>query len=189
MVNDVTVQAATVADARGIARVLVDAWQTTYAGLMPAEFLASFDYDQHEAGTRQHLENLPASAAVFVAVNESGGVVGVAHVRESNTGLRDFSDELDAIYVSPSVQRRNVGRRLLQAVVRWLQDRGHRSMFLWVLRDNPYRQFYERLGGELMSEQRRDEFGGASVVSVAYGWRDLDALAARLGEQLESRTT
>jgi GNAT superfamily N-acetyltransferase len=182
MGDGITVRAATVADARGIARVLVDGWQTTYAGLLPAEFLASFKYDRHEAGTQQQLQNLPASSAVFVAVSESGDVVGVAHVRESEAGLGDVSAELDAIYVLPSMQRRNVGGRLLLAVVRWLKDRGRRSMFLWVLRDNPYRQFYERLGGELTNEPRQDEFGGTTVVSVAYGWRNLEALAARLGE-------
>jgi hypothetical protein len=49
-------------------------------------------------------------------------------------------------------------------------------------RDNPYRQFYERLGGELVNEPRQDEFGGTSVVSVAYRWGNLEALAARHGE-------
>jgi GNAT superfamily N-acetyltransferase len=151
MGDGISVRAATVADARGIARVLVDGWQTTYAGLLPAEFLASFNYGQHEAGTRQHLENLPEAAAVFVAVSANGDVVGMAHVRESEAGLRDFSAELDAIYVLPSQQRRKVGGRLFQAVVRWLKKRGHQSLFLWVLRDNPYRQFYERIGGELVN--------------------------------------
>jgi GNAT superfamily N-acetyltransferase len=182
MGDGITVRAATGADARGIARVLVDGWQTTYVGILPAEFLASFNYDRHEAGTRQHLDSLPASSAVFVAVSESGDVVGVAHVRESEARLEDVSAELDSIYVLPSMQRRNVGGRLLEAVVRRLKDRDRRSMFLWVLRDNPYRQFYERLGGELVNEPRQDEFGGTSVVSVAYRWGNLEALAARLGE-------
>jgi GNAT superfamily N-acetyltransferase len=180
-VNDsiVTVRAATVADARGIARVLVDGWQTTYAGILPADFLASFTYDRHEAGTRQHLEKLPTSSALFVAVEEHSDVVGVAHVQQAEAGPEGFSAELDAIYVLPSRQRRGVGERLLRAVVEWLKDRGHRSMFLWVLHDNPFRHFYEKLGGELLNEQKQDDFG-TLVTSVAYGWRDLDALSARL---------
>lgn len=45
---------------------------------------------------------------------------------------------------------------------------------------NPYRGFYGRLGGELLNEQRENEFGGASIVSVAYRWRSLRALSERL---------
>jgi len=182
MNDDITVRAATVAEARGIARVLVDAWQTTYAGILPADFLASFTYDQHEAGTRGHLESLSTSSVVFVAVEENSGVVGVAHVRQTEAGPRGFSAELDALYVLASHQRRKVGNRLLQAVVRWLREHGNQSMFLWVLRDNPYRRFYDKVGGELLKEEKQDDFGGATVTSVAYGWRDLDALSARLVE-------
>src|ERR687897_1885015 len=101
MNDDVHVRAATVGDARGIAVVLVDGWKSTYAGVLPAAFLESFNYDGHEAGTRQHLEHLPASSAVFVAVEGNNSVLGVAHVREVTSGPKDFSAELDAIYVLP----------------------------------------------------------------------------------------
>jgi GNAT superfamily N-acetyltransferase len=179
--NDaITIREATVAEARGIARVLVDGWQTTYAGI-PATFLASFNYDQHEVGTRELLKHLPSSsAAMFVASEENGAVVGVAYVRQGEAGPKDFSGELDALYVLPSAQRRNIGGRLFRSAVRWLRDRGHASMFLWVLRDNPYRRFYDRLGGEMLNEHKQEDFGEGNVTSVAYGWRDLEALSARL---------
>jgi GNAT superfamily N-acetyltransferase len=177
MHDGVTVREATVDDARGIARVLVDGWKTTYAGILPAPFLASFKYDDHEAGTRQHLENLPTSSAVFVALAEDGSVLGVVHVQKPAGGPKDFSAELDAIYVMPSAQRRHVGSRLFLTAVRWLREQGHRSMFLWVLRDNPYRPFYDRVGGELLNEQQQQDFGGVTVTSVAYGWRNLEILS------------
>src|SRR5688572_6294396 len=118
----VRVRKAAAEDARGIAKVLVDGWKTTYAGILPPEFLASFNYDGHEAGTRQHLENLPTSSAVFVAVAADGSVVGVAHVRQAATGPRNYSAELDAIYVLPPAQGRRVGSRLLLTTVRWLRE-------------------------------------------------------------------
>ena len=180
MKDEVHVREATVDDARGIARVLVDGWKATYAGILPAAFLASFNYEAHEAGTRTHLEHLPTSSAVFVALGEDDSVLGVTHVRETKTGLKDFSAELEAIYVLPAAQRRGVGSHLLLSVVRWLKKRRHRSMFLWVMRDNPWRPFYHRAGGELLNEQKQQDFGGASITLVAYGWRDLNALNDRL---------
>ena len=173
------IREATAADSHGIARVLVDGWQTTYFRILPADFLASFTYDQHEAGTRALLATLPSSSAVFVAAKEEA-VVGVAVIREVSEG-NEFSSELDAIYVSPHMQRHGIGRRLVQRVVQWLDDRGNRSMLVWVLRDNPYRRFYEDLGGEFLNQRRDEELGTATVTSVAYGWRDLGMIRVRLG--------
>jgi len=103
-------------------------------------------------------------------------VVILAVVNEGN----EFSSELDAIYVSPHSQRRGIGRRLVQRVLQWLDDRGNRSMLVWVLRDNPYRRFYEDLGGEFLNQHRDEELGAATVTSVAYGWRDFGTLRVRL---------
>ena len=178
--TDITVRAATVADARAIAQVIVDGWRSTYAHILPADFLDSLSYDQHEANTRELLQNLPTSTAAFVADDE-GDVVSVALVRVTTDD--DFAAELDALYVLPGMQRHRIGSRLLRHVVRWLSERGHASLRLWVLRDNPYRRFYDRIGGELLREERQDEFGGASVVSAGYGWRNLETLA----EYLEAR--
>jgi GNAT superfamily N-acetyltransferase len=180
MDDDITVRVARDADAPGIARVLVDGWQTTYAGILPASFLATFNYDQHEVATRRHLANLPDTSAVFVAVGEEGGVTGVAHVRQSAESPGGCAAELDALYVLPSFQRQGIGRRLLADVVRWLQGRGCQSMSLWVLHDNPYRRFYDRAAGTVLADEKQDEFGGLSVTSVAYGWRNLEALDAVL---------
>ena len=179
MNDGVQVRPATVDDARGIARVLVDGWKTTYDGILPAAFLASFTYDGHEAATRQHLAQLQPSTAAFVAVDDRNSVLGVALVRTAQEQGAEFAAELDAIYVLPSAQRRGVGRCLLSAVARWLDDRGHSSMSVWVVRGNRHRTFYERMGAELLDAQRQQDFGGVNIALVGYAWRDLGALRAR----------
>ena len=53
-------------------------------------------------------------------------------------------------------------------------------MLLWVFADNqPARGFYASLGGVLVA---RDgfELGGGWLPEVAYGWKDLDVLLARI---------
>ena len=56
-----------------------------------------------------------------------------------------------------------------------LMRRGLPSALVWVLRDNPSRFFYERLGGKAVAT-RPISVGGIDVDAVAYGWRDLAAV-------------
>ncbi len=49
------------------------------------------------------------------------------------------------------------------------------SMKVWVLADNPFRAFYEALGGKYVSE-KEIVIGGAPLIEVAYGWNELNVL-------------
>ena len=51
-------------------------------------------------------------------------------------------------------------------------DKGHDRSFLWVLRDNPSRYFYERVGGKVIAE-RQQHLWGCVTDQICYGWPDL----------------
>lgn len=174
-----TIRTATDSDARGIARILVDGWQATYKGIVPPEFLASVTYDGHESGTQQLLRSLPDTSAVFVA-EDQGAIIGVALVRSALNSSHEYDAEVDALYVAGASQRRGVGIRLFQRVTAWSRQRRVQSLRVWVFKDNPFRSFYERLAGTPLAGERQGEFAGATVVSVSYEWRDLQALATLL---------
>ena len=71
-----------------------------------------------------------------------------------------------------------IGRQLTEAVVSRLLELDLRSMLVWVLADNaPARRFYEALGGRYVREQPIT-IGGASLVEIAYGWKDISPFFA-----------
>lgn len=87
---------------------------------------------------------------------------------------------MTTLYVLPSYQGAGAGRRLAGKVARHFTESGVNSMLLWVLAENrPARGFYESLGGVLVAEEGF-ELGGASLLEVAYGWRDLEVLLSRV---------
>jgi len=53
-----------------------------------------------------------------------------------------------------------------------------KSVMLWTLAVNPYRGFFEALGGQVVNEETI-EIGGSRLVQVAYGWADVSELAAK----------
>ncbi len=162
-------------DAPAIARVHVDAWRSTYTGIVPNEYLAALSYERREQGWREALSNPDHPSFVYVAGDEAGQVVGFASGGPEREGNPDYKGELYAIYLFAETQRRGLGRQLTQAVARRLLSAGISSMLVWVLASNPGRAFYEALGGQYLSE-KKITIGEKELVEVAYGWQDIRAL-------------
>jgi hypothetical protein len=56
-------------------------------------------------------------------------------------------------------------------------ETGCKSCFVWVLRDNPSRWFYQRLGGRPVAEAAI-QVAGQSVVQTAFVWDPIERLLA-----------
>ena len=56
-------------------------------------------------------------------------------------------------------------------------DIGCKSAFLWVLRDNPSRWFYQRLGGKPVAESAI-QIAGQKVLQTAFVWDPIEQLLA-----------
>ncbi len=106
-----------------------------------------------------------------VAINAEGDVIGFGSCGASR-GEPNFTSEVFTLYVAPDWQNQGIGRDLLLAMFGRLAGQGHRSAVIWVLRENPARFFYQRLGGR---EVRRKllPFNGSEVAASGYGWADL----------------
>ena len=163
-------------DAAAIARVHVDSWRTTYAGLLPSDFLASLSYEEREQYWSRVLSASARTSFICVAEDEEGRIVGFASGGPERDGDAAYNGELYAIYVLAQCQRRGIGSRLTATVVRWLVEQDIDSMLLWVLADNPSRGFYETMGARRIREKAA-KVGGIEVVEVAYGWSDLRDLS------------
>lgn len=167
------VRPAELEDAGPIARAHVDAWRTTYRGLLPDDFLDSLSEEHYSERWRRVIGD--RSSRVFV-VDEGDEVVGFASGGRERAGETGFTGELYAIYVVARAQGQGNGRELVRAVAGALREMGLPDMIVWVLRDNaPARGFYERLGGAYVRSQPIT-IGSATLEEVSYGWRSLDEI-------------
>jgi len=175
--NEAIIRLAVPTDAPAIAQVRVDAWRSTYRGMIPAAYLAAMKVEQSTALWERVLSAAPNTTNTFVAVVD-GAVVGFASglmLAEPKHGL---DAELSAIYLRQDCQRKGSGTRLLSAVAQAQRRHGATGLLTWVIAGNrEARAFYEGLGAELLIEQPF-QWDGMDLVEAGYGWRDLDALAA-----------
>jgi GNAT superfamily N-acetyltransferase len=164
------------ADAGAIAHVHVDTWRTTYAGLIPDEFLARLNYERRESQWRAVLSNPDSAEWVYVAEDDAGEIVGFASGGPERSGDADYKGELYAIYVLAASQGKGIGRALTHAHVQRQLEAGLTSMLVWVLAENPSCAFYESLGGQPVRE-RQETVGDTAIMEVGYGWMDIRPLA------------
>jgi GNAT superfamily N-acetyltransferase len=176
-VSDVLIRPATAADAFAIAQVRVDAWRTTYKGMIPDAYLSAMKVEDSASLWEKILTAGPNSTSVFVATNVEGvvGFAGGHMLAEPKHGL---DAELSAVYLVREAQRAGIGQRLVATVAAAQRAHGATGLIVWVIAGNKAaRAFYEKLGAELLIEQPFT-WDGMDMVEAGYGWRDLDSLVA-----------
>ncbi len=171
----IAIRRARLADAPGIAAVHVATWRSAYADILPEAVLTKLSQSRL---TRHYERSIRLGLAVHVAVaygrNDEPPVLGFCATspsRERNLG----EGEIEMLYMLDDYQNRGLGGRLLRNTARHLGQIGCRSVYAWVLRENPARYFYQRLGGKCIAEGTTT-VGGEIFAQSAYAWDPIETL-------------
>ncbi|MBR0670909.1 GNAT family N-acetyltransferase [Neoroseomonas soli] len=179
----ISIRRARPADAQAIGEIHAAVWRSTYAGILPAEYLAGLSALRLAGFYQRAILDRREGHAVFVAV--AGGadaqgmgttVVGFASGgRARRAGLAE--GEVETLYLLEDWRERGAGRRLMRAMGAHLRAVGCHSAMLWVLAENPTRWFYRRLGGK---EAAREviRVAGQPVEQAAFVWDPIESLLA-----------
>lgn len=180
LLSEPVIRLAVPTDAAGIARVRVDAWRTTYRGMIPDAYLAAMRVEESTALWEKVLTAAPNTTSVFVA-ERGGTVIGFASGHMLPEPRHGMDAELSAVYLDRDTQRAGVGRRLVAAIAAAQRAHGATGLIVWVISGNkPARAFYETLGAQLLIEQPFN-WDGMDLVETGYGWADLSALVDAAG--------
>lgn len=168
-----TVRPAMRADATAIGRIDVECWQSTYAGLLPDKMLLGLSVADRQRVWAAQIARQPSETVV--GLDAFGRVQGFGNFGPCRDRASGFAGEVFTLYVAVDHQGKGIGRALLLGLFAQHVARDLPSSVVWVLRDNPSRYFYERLGGKLV-RQRTLRLAGTDVEAVAYGWPDLETV-------------
>lgn len=174
--NAFTVRPAVPSDARSLAKVHVQSWQTAYRGIVPDTYLAGLpcEIPGRELRWLEMFTRSPREFA-FVAEDTSEGVVGFVRGGRSRPPHFGADGEISALYLLAEHRRRRLGRALVGAIAPALRDAGYRAVVVWVLSENPARRFYELLGGERRGTKWAT-IGGRELEETAFVWSDVGML-------------
>jgi L-amino acid N-acyltransferase YncA len=157
------------ADVKGMAKVHVDSWRTTYKDMFPEEYLQSLSYESREELWNRAIPN----GYVFVAENDQGDIVGFSSGGRERTGnYPGYEGELYAIYILQEYQGNGIGRKLVMPLIEVFKKERIHSMIVLVLDENPSKYFYQSLGAKEI-DHLQDTIAGKEVTELVYGWKDL----------------
>lgn len=162
-------------DAATLAHILITANEHTFRGIVPERCL-DFTEAQSAANWRRSLTQEPPPEEIFDIIESAAGQC-VGYVWAGPTDDARYRGELKQIMILPSHQRRGLGRLLMRHAAAHLAEQGIQSMQVEVLRCNPNRAFYERLGARYLGERPYD-WDGVIMPMCRYGWTDTLALRA-----------
>lgn len=160
-------------DAEALAHILITANETAFRGRVPDRCLDFTEAESAANWRRMLVDGLPPGD-VFVVAETSGGAP-IGHAWGGPCDDPAYRGELRQIAVLPSEQRQGIGRLLVRHVASRLAAQGIGSLRVEVLRANPNRRFYERLGAQYFSERDYD-WDGVVLPMCTYGWMDIRSL-------------
>jgi ribosomal protein S18 acetylase RimI-like enzyme len=172
----ISVRQARPEDAAQVARVYIDSWHDTYAGILPHKLLCAMTPRGQTARWNAAIR-ARGRESVLVAECGSRGIVGMTSFGPARDATMGFDGEVYTLYVDPSFYDRGSGRALMRTAFATLRKRGRSSCVIWAHAKNPVRFFYEAMGGRLIAERTAQMMGDA-VQESAFGWLAL-ALSER----------
>lgn len=171
------IRAARISDSPALAKIQVDSYQKAYRAILPPAYLAHFTYQEQGKDWRDLLSSGTEDIRL-VAENEAGRLAGYGLGGLNADESLSFESELHALHVQDGFQNQGVGAHLFAAVCAKLREKGCRSVFLWVLEQNPACRFYEKLGGQPSAKKAwsNNAYFGTDIHEVAYGWKDMQVI-------------
>ncbi|MDN7240247.1 GNAT family N-acetyltransferase [Planococcus sp. N028] len=159
-------------DAKGIAKVHVDSWKTTYAHILPSEYLQNLSYEQREIIWLQNIKE----SIVYVIENQQQEIVGFSTGGLERSGnYPNHTGELYAVYIVEEYQKQGLGRKLIQPVLEQLKKENITGMVVLVLEDNSSCRFYEALGAKKI-DRIQVKIAGKQLPELVYAWDDIGAV-------------
>ncbi len=166
----ITYRKANAEDALAVAKVHVESWRKSFAGIAPQEFLDNLKVEKREPAFRQRFGD--ANYKMFVAETAKDGIVGFADFGAARESDFAFEAELYAIYLLREFQGKGIGENLFKLCQKEMSADGFDSMYLIALEVSPYKSFYEKMGGKIVG--RGNHFLLlVEYKTVIYGWKIL----------------
>lgn len=152
-------------DIEQIVDINIKDWKKVYKGIIDDEILNNLNREEKIKKWRKHY-----NISNVIVAEENGTILGYCRYDDNaiyeNT---DIDSEIIAIYVDCDKLGKGIGRKLIEYVKKDLKNKNKTKMVIWCLEKNQNaRKFYEKMGGNLLSDEKYFEKEGKKYKEVGY---------------------
>lgn len=152
-------------DIEQIVDINIKEWKKVYKGIIDDDILNNLNREEKIKKWRKHY-----NIGNVIVAEENGTILGYCRYDDNaiyeNT---DIDSEIIAIYVDCDKLGNGIGRKLIEYVKNDLKNKDKTKMVIWCLEKNQNaRKFYEKMGGNLLSDEKYFEKEGKKYKEVGY---------------------
>jgi len=159
-------------DAADLARIYIESWQDTYAGVISHSLLSGMSVKAHTARWQASIKNMDRHGAILVAEEPRVGPIGLCSLGKARDKGVGFEGEVYTLYVDPAFMGRGAGRALLSGAFEVLKEHKLKSCLIWAHAKNNACFFYEAMGGRRVA-MRTTRLMGELTPEIGFGWKRL----------------
>ena len=139
-------------DCSAVAHVVTVAWNETYKGIVPGEFLNHLYLNEKERATNSYNKfNEKDNHQYILEVDNK--VVGFVNVGSSDETDYYNCGEIYAVYIINGYKGNGYGKKLIETGIAELKQMGYDKMIIGCLVGNPSNKFYEHIGGKYIKQR------------------------------------
>ena len=151
--ENIKIRNATLADIESVAKLHVDSWHETYAGIISQDYLDNMKNNLEKRIQRMKNEfNL--RTMIVVTLNDE--IVGFSEFVFSNEFSKDLDIdcELCGLYIKNGYKHLGLGSIVFEYVKNLFKEKNKKKMGLWCVKENePAISFYKKKGGAFIKEK------------------------------------
>ncbi len=136
-------------DCAAVAHVVTVAWNETYKGIVPDDFLKSL-YENEEVRAKNSYEKFNENNNHQYVLEVDKKVVGFVNVGPTDETNYDNCGEIHAVYIINKYKGHGFGKKLIEAGIKELKNMGYDKMVIGCLDGNKSNEFYKHIGGKFI---------------------------------------
>lgn len=139
-------------DCADVAHVMTIAWNETYKGIVPDDFLNNLYNNEKQRATNSY-NNFNENDNHQFVLEIDNKIVGFVNVGLTDEKEYENCGELHAIYIINGYKGKGYGKKLFEAGVNELKSMGFDKMVIGCLDGNPSNEFYKYTGGIFVKQR------------------------------------
>ena len=148
---DYVIRKMEISDCTGVQHVVTIAWNETYKGIVPDNFLEEL-YHNENVRIQREVDDFDIHNNHCFVLEFNHDIIGFVRFGKSFDDKLENCGEIYALYILKKYQGNGYGKILVNKAINELKNMGFNKMIIACLKGNPTNEFYKHISGKYLKD-------------------------------------